>query len=79
MRLDYPFLFLTVFYRVSSWRLVPCQHYKLVSDECTDPLSDGMERLLAAGHEIVEMKLQPGELLLIPSGWYHEVRIYLLL
>ena len=59
------------------WRLVPASERRRVSDAGTQPLARWLREVpVAAGAPavpIVEVVQEEGELLFVPSGWYHEV------
>ena len=59
------------------WRLVPASERRRVSDAGTQPLARWLRDVpVAAGAPavpIVEVVQEEGELLFVPSGWYHEV------
>ncbi|KAL1519848.1 hypothetical protein AB1Y20_023351 [Prymnesium parvum] len=57
------------------WILVPASQRGLVSDRATAPLATDVHLLeqAAAGLRLVEVEQQAGELLFVPSGWYHQV------
>ena len=59
------------------WRLVPASERHRVSDAGTQPLARWLREVpVAAGTPavpIVEVVQEEGELLFVPSGWYHEV------
>ena len=55
--------------------LVPDAQRKLVSDAATAPLHKDVRRLAerTPGLQLIEVLQQPGEILFVPSGWYHQV------
>jgi len=59
------------------WRLVPASERRRVTDAGTQPLARWLREVpVAAGAPavpIVEVVQEEGELLFVPSGWYHEV------
>ena len=57
-----------------KWTLVPDGQRHLVSTPSTKPLVKSLSELDATeGLTPIELIQQPGELLFVPSGWYHEV------
>lgn len=59
------------------WLLVPSEHRGLVSDASTRPLAADLSTLRSSSGEAVvapvEVIQRAGELLFVPSGWYHQV------
>ena len=55
------------------WWLLPAAHRRLASDEATRPLAGRISQLPEAAALAVEVVQGPGELLFVPSGWFHEV------
>lgn len=59
------------------WRLVPAEQRHLVSDAATRPLAHSLAEISAAevsaGLTPLVVTQEAGELLFVPSGWYHEV------
>ena len=59
------------------WRLVPAEQRALVSDPGTRPRAKSLSTLQALpsadGLAVIKVEQGAGELLFVPSGWYHEV------
>ena len=56
------------------WWLLPAADRRLVSDAATQPLARDILTLPAAAARAIEVEQGAGELLFVPSGWYHQVR-----
>ena len=56
------------------WWLIPAEDRRLVSDAATQPLARDILTLPAAAARAIEVEQGAGELLFVPSGWYHQVR-----
>ena len=54
-----------------QWLLVPAAQRALVSDEATRPRAASVRELPSA--RPIEVIQQPGEIIFVPSAWYHEV------
>ena len=55
------------------WWLLPAEDRRLVSDAATQPLAKDIRTLPAAAARAIEVEQGAGELLFVPSGWYHQV------
>ena len=55
------------------WWLLPAAQRRLASDAATQPLAADIRTLRDAAAHVIELEQGPGELLFVPSGWYHQV------
>ena len=55
------------------WWLLPAADRRLVSDAATQPLARDILTLPAAASRAIEVEQGAGEMLFVPSGWYHQV------